>query len=522
VRFSRISTRAIFAARRAVMKVGTDREPAENAVADVLAVPFAGASTGVLGRLDALSRGRLALLAADASVEPGSLAVINLSAEDGISAARVALAGVGSQGAIDAAAVRTAAAAASRAAGRFGGTVAWAFDDELPLDAEAQARAVVEGAVIGSYDAGARKSERREAGVERLTVVGAPGGIDDVVKRAEVVARWTNRARGLVDGPPNEVTPDGMAVAARELLEPAGVSVDVLALDEIEELGLSALAAVGRGSVNDARLIVLRSGDGDPSLALVGKSVTFDSGGYFLKSQGDIVRQKADMGGGAAVFGAMGAIAELGLRLPVLGVLPAAENMIDGAAFRPGDILTTAAGLTVEVTNPDAEGRLLLADALWFARREGARRLVDVATLTGAARGALGDRYIAVFANDDTWREQVVAAGDASGDFAWPMPLHPRYGRLLESSLADLRNTSGRSFGYPIFAAAFLERFVDGLPWAHLDIHSTAYLDDERDEFTRGATGAGVRLLVELASRLESDPAERTEGLSVEKDQPVR
>jgi leucyl aminopeptidase len=208
------------------------------------------------------------------------------------------------------------------------------------------------------------------------------------------------------------------------------------------------------------------------------------------------------MGGGAAVIGAVGAIAELGLALDVLGVLPAAENMLGGASFRPGDILRTASGLTVENTNPDAEGRLIMADALWYAGREGATHLVDVATLTGAMRAALGDLYIGVFANDDDWRAQVVAAGDASGDHSWPWPMHRRYRRLLDSPLADIRNTSGRSFGYAIIAATFLERFVGDVPWAHLDIHSTAFLDEDRDYLGKGASGAGVRLLTELASRM--------------------
>jgi leucyl aminopeptidase len=237
-------------------------------------------------------------------------------------------------------------------------------------------------------------------------------------------------------------------------------------------------------------------------LGLIGKSITFDSGGYFLKPQGDIVKQKADMGGGAAVLAAVGAIAELGLPIDVLGVLPAAENLIGGAAYRPSDILTTAAGLTVEITNTDAEGRLVLADALWYAREQGATRLVDLATLTGAMRGALGDMYVGVFANDEAWRSQVVAAGNASGDHAWPWPLPRRYRRLLDSPLADIRNTAGRSFGYPIVAASFLERFAGDLPWAHIDIHSTAYLDEDRDYLARGASGAGVRLLTELATGL--------------------
>jgi leucyl aminopeptidase len=474
----------------------------EDSASDLLAVPFFGVPSVLLDRLDALLGGRLAPLAADASAEPGRTAILNVHEADGVASARVGLIGVGPAREPEAASLRTAAAAAARLCRGFGGSLAWTVDREFLLPLEAQVRAVVEGAVLGSYDPGSRKSEPRKAPLRELVMLGAPPGLQEVGRRAEVVARWTNHARNLVDGPPNEVTPAGMARVARELLEPVGVSVDVLAGDRIEELGLSALAAVGRGSANEARLIVLSFGADRPALGLVGKSVTFDSGGYFLKPQGDIVKQKADMGGGAAVIGAVGAIAELELPLPILGVLPAAENMVDGAAFRPGDVVRTAAGITVEVTNPDAEGRLLLADGLWYARREGAKRLVDVATLTGAVRGALGDRYIAVFANDEAWRREVVAAGDAAGDDAWPMPLHPRYGRLLESTLADLRNTSGRSFGYPIFAAAFLERFVDGLPWAHLDIHSTAFLDEDRDEFTRGATGAGVRLLVELAGRI--------------------
>jgi leucyl aminopeptidase len=202
------------------------------------------------------------------------------------------------------------------------------------------------------------------------------------------------------------------------------------------------------------------------------------------------------------VIGGIGAIAELGLPLGVLGVLPAAENMIGGDAFRPGDIVTTAAGLTVEITNPDAEGRVIMADALWYCGREGAKRIVDAATLTGAMRAALGDMYIGVFANDDAWRDQVVAAGNASGDHAWPWPLHRRYRRLLDSHLADVKNTAGRSFGYAIIAASFLERFAGDVPWAHLDIHSTAFLDEDRDYLGRGASGAGVRLLTELADRL--------------------
>jgi leucyl aminopeptidase len=215
------------------------------------------------------------------------------------------------------------------------------------------------------------------------------------------------------------------------------------------------------------------------------------------------------MGGGAAVLAALGAIAELELPLSILGVLPACENMIGADAVRPSDVITTAAGLTVEVTNPDAEGRLILADALWYARRAGATHVVDLATLTGAMRAGMGDLYGGVFANDERWQDAIVDAGNEAGDLAWPWPLHRRYRRLLESRVADLRNTSGRPYGYPITAATFLERFAGEGPWAHVDMLGPALLDDDRgDEIGPGASGYGVRMLVELASRLAAVPVD--------------
>jgi leucyl aminopeptidase len=321
------------------------------------------------------------------------------------------------------------------------------------------------------------------------------------VTRAELVARWTNVARELVDAPPNVVTPEALAERAAGL---PGLRVHVL---DPTDAGLPALAAVGGSSAQPPRLIVLRHeppGAAErPRLALVGKAVTFDAGGYFLKPQSDIVRQKGDMGGGAAVLAALGAIAELELPLNVIGVLPACENMVGPDAIRPSDVITTAAGLTVEVTNPDAEGRLILADALWFARRAGATHVIDLATLTGAMRAGMGDLFAGVFGNDDNWRDAIVDAGTAVGDLAWPWPMHPRYDRLLESRVADLRNTSGRPYGYPITAAAFLQRFAGEGPWAHVDMLGPALLDDDRgDAFGAGASGYGVRLLVEVASRL--------------------
>ncbi len=484
------------------MKIEVSSAAPESVETDLLAVAYAGRPSPAIARLDARARGRLATVTGEARPDPGRTTLLHVAPGEDLRAARIVLVGVGRDGERDEDGLRTAAAAVVRIGNALGRRVAWAFDETLDLPPDLQVKAVVEGAVMGSYDPGRLKTGERPPRVETFVVAGVPSGLEETARRAEVVARWTNEARELVDGPPNEVTPVGVAEAAARLLAPLGVAVEVLDAAGIDREGLGGLATVGRGGANEPRLIVLRYGAGEPALGLVGKTVTFDSGGYFLKSQADIVKQKADMGGGAAVLATIGAIAELELPLSVLAVLPAAENMIDAAAFRPGDIVRTAAGLTVEVTNPDAEGRIILADGLWYARRQGARRLVDVATLTGAMRGALGDMYTGVFANDDEWRSLIVEAGNAAGDYAWPWPLHRRYARLLDSQVADIRNTSGRSFGYPIIAASFLERFVDGVPWAHLDIHSTAFLDEDRDYIARGASGAGVRLLVELVSRL--------------------
>jgi leucyl aminopeptidase len=398
--------------------------------------------------------------------------------------------------------LRTAAARAVRACPE-GGTVAWPFTPGEDV------HALAEGAVIGDYDGRRWRGSGPPRGRARFVICGAAEEHAPVAERAALVARWTNVARELVDAPANIINPEGLAERAAAI---PGVRCETF---DAAEAGLGALLAVGGSSPIAPRLIVMRHeppGAPDaPRLALIGKSVTFDTGGYFLKTQADIVRQKADMGGGAAVVGALGAIAELGLPVSVTGILPACENMLSGTAIKPTDVITTAAGLTVEVTNPDAEGRLTLADALWWARRDGATHLVDLATLTGAARAALGDMYGGVFANDDGWREAVVDAGNASGDRAWPMPLHPRYRSLIDSTVADLKNTAGKSFGYAIIAATFIQQFAGDLPWAHVDMLGTAMLEDDRgDEYGRGATGYGVRMLVELATRLTSSaPAPR-------------
>jgi len=375
-----------------------------------------------------------------------------------------------------------------------------------------QARALVDGTVLGGYDPARWKREGERPQVETLVLCGEADGLEEAAARAATIAEWTNRARDLVNSPPNEATPERLAERAREIAASAEhLTAEALGPDEIRAQGMGALAAVAQGSDNPPRLVVLRYDPPSPArtdlvLGLVGKAVTFDTGGISLKPSLHMEDMKGDMAGGAAVLEATGAIAELGLPLRVLTVAGATENMPSGRAYRPGDIITAANGKTIEVTNTDAEGRLVLADALWYARGQGATHILDLATLTGAMEVALGDFYAGFFANEDSWRDQIVEAGEASGDHAWPFPMHPRYRRYVDSVYADLKNSSDLRQAGAVLAAAFLEEFAGEGPWAHGDIAGPAFLERSRGDYLsqRGGTGYGVRLIVELASRLSA------------------
>jgi leucyl aminopeptidase len=277
--------------------------------------------------------------------------------------------------------------------------------------------------------------------------------------------------------------------------------------DFLAEQRMGAFAAVAQGADAEPALIVLRwegAGASGPVLGLVGKAVTFDTGGISIKPAAKMHEMKFDMSGGAAVVQAVGAIARLGLPVRVIGVVGATENMVGGQSYRPGDIVRAMNGKTIEIVNTDAEGRLVLADVLWYAREQGATHLVDFATLTGAMTRALGDLYAGVFGNDDEWRDRVVAAGNRSGDHAWALPIHRRFRRYTDSAFADLKNSSVRQQAIPAYAATFLQEFVGEGPWAHVDMAGTAFLRWPRPDYLSvvGGTGYGVRLIAELARSL--------------------
>jgi leucyl aminopeptidase len=486
---------------------------------DALALPLPEDETRPLSNgarvLDESLHGRLGRLADDGELK-GALGETVLIHTDGeLNARRVVVAGIGKLDELDADALRTAASAVAQRVADLGGTVAWMLDESLPLPFEEQARAIVEGTVLGSYSPGRWKTgEKPKKRIEKIVLCAAEeDGLAAAATRAARVGKWVNWARDLANSPPNELTPEGLAARAGEL---AGPTVDVEALDpaRIDELGMGALSAVGRASANGPRLIVIRYDPPRPTradllLGLVGKAITFDAGGISLKPALKMYDMKGDMAGGAAVIAGIAAVAELELPVRIVAVVPAAENLVSGTSFRPGDILRAANGKTIEITNTDAEGRLVLADALWYARREGATHVLDLATLTGAMELALGDLYAGMFASDDAWRDDVLAAAKTSGDHAWPFPLHRRYRRYVDSAYADLKNSSELRQGSPVLAAEFLREFAGEGPWAHVDMAGPGFLERSRGDYLtqRGGTGYGVRLIVELAQRLASEPS---------------
>jgi leucyl aminopeptidase len=484
--------------------------------ADALALPLAqplelsGESARIV---DGKLGGRLKQLAARGEFRGDRGEALLLHTDDA-KTPRVVLAGLGKRASLDLDAFRTAAAVTAQAMARVGGSVGWLLDESLSVPLPDQARALVEGTVIGGYTPGRWKTQDTEKlprCIERIVIAHAETReLRGAAERAALLAERTNRARDLANMPPNELNPHTLGEHAQALAgELDHLKAEVLGPRDLDKLGMGALSAVGRGSRNEPRLIVLRYDPPSPTrkdvhLGLVGKAITFDAGGISLKPAAKMEDMKGDMAGGAGTLHGIGAIAALGLPVRAIAVLATAENLPGGDAFRPGDILRAANGKTIEIVNTDAEGRLVLADALWYARREGATHVVDLATLTGAMELALGDLYAGFFANDDEWRDRIAVAGARSGDLVWQFPLHDRYRRYVDSTFADMKNSSTLRQGSPVLAAKFLEEFAGDGPWAHIDMAGPGFLERSRGDYYRvpGGTGYGVRLIAELASGL--------------------
>ncbi|MEO5742942.1 MAG: leucyl aminopeptidase [Vicinamibacterales bacterium] len=374
------------------------------------------------------------------------------------------------------------------------------------LETAEMIQAIAEGLTLAEFDAGRYKTTGYEPFELTSLSIGVeepmPAAAERAAYRGRVIGEHCNMARELDNEPGNTLTPSVFAERLSEIARGGGLKVDVLDHHELERLGMGMLLGVGRGSAEPPRLVVMRyeprGAAASPVLGLVGKGITFDTGGISIKPAADMDRMKDDMAGGAAVACAMRALAELQAPIRVIGVIPIAENMPGGRAIRPGDVLKSAAGKTVEVINTDAEGRLILGDGLWYARQLGATHLVDVATLTGAISVALGKIASGLFGTPTNFVEHVRQVAERAGDRCWPMPLFDEYKDQLRSEIADMINTGGR-LGGAITAALFLKEFTGDLPWVHLDIAGTSWADENKPFMPKGPTGVGVRTLVELA-----------------------
>ena len=450
---------------------------------------------------------------------------------------RVAVIGLGPRSRFTVDRVRRAAAIACRSlrkagARRVGLALAGA---ESGVNLAQAARAATEGALLGLYRFDRYKSGKRErattvgAGeiggssftplttengkqIEVLTILGRgrEPAIRAAVERGVILAEATNFARDLGNEPANVLTPTEFAERSRKMAEEVGLDCEIFGPDRMRELGMGALLGVAQGSAEEPRFIILRyrGGGDEPGMALVGKGITFDTGGISIKPAADMDAMKMDMCGGAAVVGAMMALARLKPAINVTGIVPTTENMPGGKAFRPGDILRASNGKTIEILNTDAEGRLILADGLSYARTQGYSPLIDAATLTGAIVVSLGHIRAGLFSNDEALTRAIQAAADACGEKVWPMPMDSEYDALIRSEIADMKQTGGRAGG-AIAAAKVLSNFAEETPWAHLDIAGVNARDKRELDGDKGATGFGVRLFVELATQLAERKGER-------------
>ncbi len=366
-----------------------------------------------------------------------------------------------------------------------------------------QIQLLAEGAILADYETDVYKTEERgDSKIEQLTIL---GGREHKARleRGRIIAEAQNFTRELVNEPGNLLTPSVLAARAIQLSYDTDLEVEVLCKSHLEEMKMGALLGVAQGSVEPPVMIVVRyrptrSPRSDEHLGFIGKAVTFDTGGISIKPSEGMEKMKYDMAGGAAMLGAMKALAELKPTIPVTAIIPSVENMPGAAAQRPGDIVTSMSGKTIEVLNTDAEGRLILADALTYAQQQGCTHLVDAATLTGSIVVALGHERVGVFSNDASWQERFLAASETAGEKMWPMPLDEEYKEQLKSPIADLPNI-GTRWGGSITAAMFLKQFADPAAWIHLDIAGMAWIEKEKPYLPEGPSGIPVRTLIQVA-----------------------
>ena len=461
---------------------------------------------------------QLVLLTADEAIKSAAEAVLAggefkagpnetllLHAPSGLKARRLLIVGVGKQAKATLSQVRNAAGTAVRFAKPRGiRELVLALPELDELRAQASARAAVEGAFVGDFDPDTYRSDRKDQSVESFRVAASAAadrlGIEAAFAEGVIIGESQNFTRALVNEPGNKLTPTVMGERAATMAAEVGLKCEVYSTDKLHELKMGAFWSVSQGSPEPPALIVMRyepEGVKDgPMLGLVGKGITFDTGGISIKPADNMEKMKYDMAGGAAMIGAMRAIALLKPRVRVIGIVCAAENMPDGKAQKPGDVQTAMSGKTIEIINTDAEGRLVLADGLAYAKQLGATHLIDAATLTGACVVALGMVNAGAFSNDDATYAKFDAALATSGEKFWRLPLGEEYAEMIKSEIGDIKNTGGR-WGGAITAAEFLHTFAEDTPWIHLDIAGVAWVEDSRPYIAKGPSGIAVRSILE-------------------------
>jgi leucyl aminopeptidase len=430
--------------------------------------------------------------------------VFTLWGQSGVKAKQIVTVGMGSRASRDAGAVHRAAGAAARAvSSKSRGTVAFALDDDFEA---AAIDAGVAGAIVGCHGQDLYRAERRRHPFQEILWW---KGEATALERGRVLGDCVNFTRRLVNQPAEDIYPESFAQVASRMAGECGLTAEVWDLERLQAERCGALLAVARGSAREPRLVIVRhqgASEESPTLALVGKGVTFDSGGLSIKPSDGMKTMKCDMAGAATVLGAMRAIALLKLPVNVVGLMGLVENMTGPAAYKLGDVLTARSGKTIEVLNTDAEGRLVLADVLDVAQSGGADRIIDLATLTGACVVALGTEVAGLMTNDQAWCDQLSTAAAACGESVWQLPMFAEYDELIQSEVADIKNIGQGRWGGAITAAKLLEQFVGGLPWTHIDIAGPAFRDSAKPWCDAGASGAMVRTLVEVVRRL-GEPA---------------
>jgi leucyl aminopeptidase len=496
------------------MQINLDTKPFASLETDALVTYLFEDSApvqGLIAELDKLAGGLLTRLAKSGELTGKNLEFTLVHAPAGLKAARLLLVGAGKREQANPATLRKVPGAALRYL-KSRGVHKLAFlvrENDLTADA---AQAITEGALTADFETDKYKTDKKnDKSIESLTVSGyadtEKNAAEKGIARGRTIADAQNFARDLVNEPSNKLTPRILADKAEAMAKDAGLAVEVLDEKKIADLKMGALLSVAQGSVEPPRMIVItytpaNPKPGAPVIGLVGKAVTFDTGGISIKPSDGMEKMKYDMAGGATMIGVMRALATLKPNVKVICVVPATENMPGGRAQKPGDIQTAMSGKTIEVLNTDAEGRLILADGIHYAKQLGATHLVDAATLTGAVVVALANVNVGVFGSDQAWTDKLLASAKAAGEKMWQLPTDDEYREFIKGSFADIQNISSGKGGGAITGAMFLKEFSGDTPWIHLDIAGTAWNDDAKPWLAKGPTGVALRTLVHLVTSL--------------------